>query len=285
MEINLSKYAGFCDGVKRAYDMVVSLDLEKARKPVFILGSLVHNPEVNRKIEKKGIRKITREIFFNSNPGEIGTVIITAHGTGPDIYEFAKKNNIDIFDTTCSKVIKVQRLAMVFRKRGYKIIIVGDKNHKEVRGIDDWGGGKSEIVSEEKDLGNLSCNEEDKIAILSQTTQNEKFFLKIGEKIKEKYLNAEIIDTTCNTTHERQEEIRKMAKESEAMIIIGSKTSANSKRLWEISKEINSLSYFIEKPEDIDAKLIKNIKNISITAGASTPDWIINGVLKKLSIL
>ena len=285
MKINLSQYAGFCEGVKRAYDMVMNLDLKDVRKPICILGSLVHNPEVNRKIEKRGIKEITREVFFNSKPEEIGAIIITAHGTGPDVYEFARRNNIDILDTTCPKVVKVQRLAMVWKKRGYKLIIVGDKDHKEVRGINDWGGGKSEIVSEEKDLGSLSYNTEDKIAILSQTTQNEKFFLEIGYKIKGRYRNAEIINTTCSTTHKRQKEARKMAKENEVMIIIGSRTSANSKRLWEISKEINSSSYFIEKSEDIDAKWIKNIKNIGITAGASTPEWIINEVVKKLSIL
>lgn len=282
MEIKLSQYAGFCEGVKRAYDMVMELDLDNAKKPVYILGSLAHNPEVNRKIEEKGIKKITREEFFNSKPQEIGTVVITAHGIGPNVYEFAKNNNIDIFDTTCPKVMKVQRLARVYAKRGNELVIVGDKDHKEVEGIKDWGGGKASIISCQENLENLDFKENEKIAVLSQTTQNEDFFKKIGESIKKKYPHSEIINTVCSTTHERQKEARKMAKENKIMIIIGSKTSANSTRLFEISKSINPLSYFIEKSDEINKEQIKNVESIGITAGASTPDGVIYDVVKYL---
>lgn len=280
MEINLSKCAGFCDGVKRAYKIVQDLDLGRVRKPVFILGSLVHNGEVNKKIEERGIRKIEKEQLFNSKPGEVGTIIITAHGTGPDIFEAAEKKNFAVLDTTCPKVIKVQRLAKAYAERGYKIIIIGDKEHKEVKGIDGWGGGKSFIICGEKDLKELRFNTEDKIAVLAQTTQNKDFFEKIGECIKKKYPSAKIINTTCSTTRERQKEAKRMAKNNDIMIIIGSENSANSRRLFEISKELNPLSYFIEKSEYINPAWFKNKNEIGIIAGASTPDWVIDGVIR-----
>lgn len=282
MKINLSKYAGFCDGVKRAFDMAMNLDLEKIKNPVFVLGTLVHNPEVNKKIEKKGIKEIGEKEFFDAKPGEIGTIIITAHGTGPDIYKMAEEKNMTVFDTTCPKVTKVQTLARVWAKRGYRIMIVGDRDHKEVKGISGWGGGKAIIISEEKDLGNLNFDENEKIAILSQTTQNEEFFKKIGEQIKEKYKKAEIMNTTCNATHERQKEAKKMAGENDVMVIVGSVTSANSKRLFEISKNINPLSYFIEKAENLEKKWFEGAKSVGLTAGASTPGWIIEEVAEKI---
>lgn len=282
MEINLSKYAGFCDGVKRAYDMVDSFDLEKAKKPVFILGSLVHNEEVNKKVEEKGIKKIGREQLFNAKPREIGTLIITAHGSGPDVYEIAGVKGIRIFDTTCPKVIRVQRLAKAYAKRGYKIVIVGDKGHKEVRGINEWGDGNALIISEEKDLKSINYKIDDKIAVLAQTTQNEDFFLCAGEGIRDKYPNAEIINTTCPATHERQEEVKNIAKKNDAVVIIGSFESANSKRLFEISKSINPLSYFIEKAADLKREWFSGISKTGVAAGASSPRWIIEDVISNL---
>lgn len=282
MEIKLSKYAGFCNGVKRAFDMVMELDLKEAKQPVFILGTLVHNPEVNRKIKERGIKEIERDFFWNSKPGEIGTIIITAHGTGPDVYEEARKKGIDVFDTTCPKVIKVQKLAKAYSKRKYKIVIVGDKDHKEVKGINDWSGGNAFIISQKEDLEKINFDPDEKIAVMSQTTQNEDFFLEIGYQINKKYKNAEIISTTCNTTHERQTEVKHLAEENGAMVVIGSKTSANSRRLFEISKSLNPWSYFIETAADLDPEWLKGISKVGVAAGASTPDWIIGEVIKKM---
>ena len=283
MKITLSQYAGFCDGVRRAYEMVGHLDMTRAKKPVCILGTLVHNPNVNEKIEAKGIKKIDREEFFTAKSGEIGTIIITAHGTGPDVYAQAEKIGAEILDATCPKVIKVQRLAQVYKKRNYQVVIVGDRGHKEVRGIDDWGGGKSVIVSDEADLQKINLNPEDKIAVLAQTTQNEEFFRATGEYLKKKYPAAEILATTCRTTHERQEEIKKLAQSHDAVVVIGSATSANSGRLFEIASRINPKSYFIE-----NAAGLENIKfdaggSVAVTAGASTPGWIIEEVMERLA--
>ena len=285
MDVFLSKYAGFCDGVKRAYDMVSQLDISQAKKPVFILGSLVHNSEVNRKIEEKGIRRITREYFEEAKPGEIGTLVVTAHGVGPDIYEKAKKKNIEILDTTCPKVIKVQRLAQAFKKRGHKIILVGDKGHKEVRGINEWGGGKAFVVSDEADLKKINLGASDKISVLSQTTQSEDFYEKAGKYLKDKFKKAEVFHTTCHTTHQRQSEIKELAESNDVVLVIGSTESANSNRLYEIAASINSRSYFFEKASDIKDSWLSGARSVAVSAGASTPSWIIEEVIKRLQKL
>lgn len=282
MKINLSQYVGFCDGVKRAYEMVESLDMERVKRPVYILGSLVHNEEVNGKIIKKGIKKIDRDFFFESLPGEIRTLIITAHGTGPSIYKEAEKKNIIVIDTTCPKVIKAQRLAQIYFKRNYKIVIVGDKGHKEILGINDWGGNEGIIVSDKKDFKKLKFSQEDKIIVLSQTTQNENFFNTTSEYIKKFWPAAKIISTICYSTHDRQKEIRKLALENDCVIVIGSSLSANSKRLFEISSQINPKTYFIENADSLDKELFRNCQKIAIVAGASAPGWIIEDVIEKL---
>jgi len=279
MKITLSKYAGFCDGVKRAYDIVMNINMQAVKTPIFVLGSLVHNPEVNKKIEERGIRKIERDDFFNAPTGAIGTLIITAHGVGPDIYQAAKERGVDIIDTTCPKVTKVQRLAKLFHQKEYRIVIIGDKDHKEVRGINEWGGGHAFIVSEKKDLINFKVSCGQKIAVLAQTTQNEDFCEEVCDFIRKKYEHTEIDITTCDTTHTRQNEIKEIAKNNDAVLVIGSKTSANSRRLWEIALSINPRSYFIENISEIDKNWFKGINNVGVTAGASTPSWVIDEVV------
>lgn len=286
MKITLSQFAGFCDGVRRAYDIVQNIEAGKIKKPVFVLGSLVHNQDVVKKIEEKGIKKIDMETFLRAESGEIGTVIITAHGAGPKIYEIAKEKNIDVIDTTCPRVIKVQRLAQVYFKRGYTIVLVGDKEHKEVQSIFEWGGSQAVLISNEEDLQNIDLEKAEKIIILSQTTQNKDFVDRAFEFIKNKYPQAEITDTICLATEQRQAEIKKMAEESDAVVVIGSPESANSNRLHEIAKELNGKAIFIERAEDLPGKeFFAGLDQVVVTAGASTPDWIIEEVLSRLGEL
>jgi (E)-4-hydroxy-3-methyl-but-2-enyl pyrophosphate reductase len=284
MKITISQYAGFCNGVKRAYEMVNSLDMKSAKKPIYILGTLVHNADVNKKIEKLGIKEIERADFFAAKAGEIGTLIITAHGTGPAVYAKAREIDAEILDTTCPKVVKVQRLAQVYAKREYGLIIIGDKEHKEVRGINDWAGGKAQIVSGLEDIKKINFPTSAKIAVLSQTTQNEDFFEEASKIIQKKFPQAEIVSTICRTTEERQKEIKKLAEMNDLVLVIGSKTSANSNRLFEIAKSINQKTYFIENASEINPEWFKNIETCAITAGASTPSWVIEEVMKRISI-
>lgn len=283
MKINLSKYAGFCEGVKRAYDIVEKIAKDKKiKKPVYVLGSLVHNDDVVKKIEKLGIKKLSFDgnidKFFRSNKRKIGTLVVTAHGIGPKFYKLAKEKDIDVVDTTCPKVIKVQKLAKLFSDKKCQVIIIGKKTHKEVEGIYEWSGRKAIIVESVEDI-NVEDDFKGEIVVISQTTQGEDLVKMITKKIKSKYpKRVKYFDTLCETTHNRQGEIKKIARKNDVMIIIGSSESANSTHLWEISKEINPKSYFIENARGLNKKWFKDVKKIGVSAGASTPPWIIKEV-------
>jgi len=290
MKINLSQYAGFCDGVDRAYKIVqIASQNKKTKKPIYMLGSLVHNEDVAKKIEKMGVKRIALDKnvanTFKKLKNKIGTIVVTAHGFGPALYEYAEKNGIDILDTTCPRVFKVQRLAKAFAERGAQVIILGEKNHKEVKGIFEWAGKKAQIIEGEKDLKNLKLDKKKEVVLVSQTTQNESLFYRIADALQNKKYKIKIFNTACDTTHNRQEEVQKMAKENEVMIIIGSTHSSNSNRLNEISLELNSQTYFVENAKKIKKSWLKNIKTIGVMAGASTPKWIISEVVKKIKEL
>jgi 4-hydroxy-3-methylbut-2-en-1-yl diphosphate reductase len=280
-KITVSRYSGFCDGVQRAFEMVQRASQDtKARRPIFVLDSLVHNNEVVKKIEKMGIKKINfpkdPKKFFNSlKKNQIGTLIITAHGVDPKIYALAKKKRIDIIDTTCPKVIKVQRLAKIHSERGNQVVLVGEKKHKEIRGIFGWSGKKAIIIENENDAKKIILEPRKPIIIISQTTQKQDLINRIVKIIKKKYPQAEFINTLCLATQNRQNEIKKLARKNEVVIVVGSKESANSTHLWEIAKKINPQSYFIQKAKDLEKIELKNAITIGVSAGASTPQWII----------
>ncbi len=290
MKITLSKYAGFCEGVQRAYEMVEKIAKDsKVKKPIFVLGALVHNDEVVAKIESLGVKKINvegeLEDFFEKNESQIGTLVITAHGVGPKIYELAKKYQIYLVDTTCPRVIKVQRLAKNFFEKNVQIVIIGEKNHKEVVGIFQWGGESAIFVETEKDLKDLNLDPNKEIAVLSQTTQDQEFVKRAAAQISKKYPKAQILDSICLATHERQSEISQLTKNNEVVIIIGDPASSNSKRLFEIAKRSNKNSYFIQKAQQLEQKWFAGKKTVAVTAGASTPAWIIEEVVLKLKNL
>ncbi|KKP66902.1 MAG: 4-hydroxy-3-methylbut-2-enyl diphosphate reductase [Candidatus Moranbacteria bacterium GW2011_GWE2_35_164] len=271
MKVTLSKYAGFCDGVNRAYEKVREIALDpRVKKPIFVLGSLVHNNDVIKKIEKLGVKKIDfngsiSEVVDKLN-GEIGTLVITAHGIGPKIFEIAKEKGINVVDTTCPKVIKAQRLA-------------------KVQGIYRWADKKAQIISSVEDVENLDIKDNQKIAVVSQTTQNKDFVDRVTEKIIARYPEAEILDTVCLTTKNRQEEVAQLARENDLVFVVGSAESSNSNRLWEIAKNINNNTHFIERLADIKEEWLENIECVGITGGASSPQWVIKDVVKYLERL
>lgn len=287
MKVRLSKYAGFCDGVAGAYEKVKEIaGNSKIKKPIFVLGSLVHNNDVMKRVEEMGVKKIefagSISEVSDKITEKIGTLVITAHGIGPKIFEIAREKGIDVVDTTCPKVMKAQRLTKIFFDRGYQIIIIGEKKHKEVQGIFRWAKKRAEVVSNFGDIENLKLDTNKKIAVVSQTTQNKDFVDEMVIKIKKKYPRAEILDTVCLTTKNRQEEVAQIARDSEAVLVIGSKESSNSNRLWEIAKKINEKTYFIERLTDIKEEWLNGIRNIGITAGASSPRWVIQEVVEYL---
>lgn len=287
MQITLSKYAGFCEGVKRAYETIISaVEDPKVKKPIYVLGSLVHNADVVKSLEELGVKKlkVDRNLFKNLRAlrNEIGTLAITAHGMGPSIYEFCRREKIDLIDTTCPRVVKVQRLAKNFSEKLGKLIIVGDKQHKETQGISEWSGNTARVVEKIGDLKKMRLLSAKKITVLFQTTQDLDFAEIISAFLGNFCPNAKIMNTICLATHHRQNEVKKIAKKNEAVVVIGSPESANSRRLWEIAKKINSQSYFVENFRQIEKEWLENINRIGIAAGASTPKWVISDVVAYL---
>lgn len=288
MKITLSQYAGFCEGVERAYNIVEKIANDpQIKRPIFVLGSLVHNDDVVEKIEKMGVKKVhvdgPLEEFFEKIKDEVGTLVITAHGIGPKIYELAKKYQVDLVDTTCPRVIKVQRLAKTFFDRNTQIVIIGEKNHKEVKGIFEWANKKAIFIETDEDLCGFDVDPKKKIAIISQTTQDQKFVDRAAAEISKKYPHAEVIDSICLTTHHRQTEIKQLASEHDVVIAIGSPESANSTRLWEIAQRANSRSFFIQRASDLLPDWFIDCQSVAVTAGASTPQWIVDDVMLKLA--
>ncbi|HUD08871.1 MAG TPA: 4-hydroxy-3-methylbut-2-enyl diphosphate reductase [Candidatus Saccharimonadales bacterium] len=276
MKITLGKHSGFCFGVKRAYDLtcVNSKDCDD----VYILGKLVHNNNVCQDLYKRGIK----EIKLLSDIKE-GTVIFTAHGVGPGFYEKASARGLKIIDTTCPKVMKAQRLAKSFAEKKYQVLIFGDKNHKEVKSIFEWSGRHAKIVGSLAEAEKLKLDKAKKYCLVAQTTQNVEEFKKIIAYFQKNLKNFVYFNTICPSTDDRQKEVRELAKSNEAVIVIGGKDSANSRMLYEIAKSINPKSYFVENVGQLKKSWFSDIKKIAVSAGASTPEWVIEEVIGKIN--
>lgn len=275
MKITLGKHSGFCFGVKRAYDLtcVNSKDCDD----VNILGKLVHNNDVCADLYKRGIK----EIASLSDIKE-GTVIFTAHGVGPGFYENASARGLKIIDTTCPKVMKAQRLAKNFAEKKCAVLVFGDKDHKEVKSIFEWSGRKAKIVGSLEEVKKMKFDQSKKYCLISQTTQNVEEFKKIISYLQKNLKNFTYINTICPSTDDRQKEIRNLAKNNDVVIVIGGRDSANSKMLYEIAKKINKNSFFIENEKELKKAKFKGAKKVAISAGASTPEWIIKKTVDNL---
>ena len=284
IKITIAKHSGFCFGVKRAFNLACAAS--RGRGKVYILGKLVHNNDVCRDLREKGVREIK-----SLSEAKEGAIIFTAHGVGPGLYEKAAKKGLKIIDTTCPNVVKVQRLAQNFAKKGYQIVILGDRGHKEVKGIFEWLRRKARIVGNFEELKKIKIAKKKKYCLVSQTTQNVAELEKIrdyltrelGANVKRmRANNFACFNTICDSTNNRQNEVRKLAKANDAVVVIGGRDSANSKRLYEIAKKINKKSYFIENASQLKKNWFDGIKKIAISAGASTPESAIKKVVCKI---
>ena len=280
--IEVGKLAGFCGGVTNSVEKTKKVI--KEHKNIYCLGELVHNKEVIKELEDKGLTIIESldEVKDGSN------VIIRAHGVSKDIYGSAKKRNINLIDLTCPKVLKIHDSVNEYKNKDFFIILIGSKKHPEVIGTISFCGEKSTIIEDITDIDNaldiINKNNYKDIVIFAQTTFKESLFNEITSIIKDKLKSNNIIieNTICSATHLRQEECKKMSKEKDCMIIIGGKNSSNTKKLYEISLENCKNTYLIETVKDLNLNEINKYKNIGIMAGASTPKSSIDEVIINL---
>ena len=285
MEILLAKSAGFCFGVNNAVKMVYNL-MNKKEGRIYTLGPIIHNEQVVSELKEKGIGIISdvKEAAGPAEAGEKAVVVIRAHGVPPGIYEEAGKCNLGLVDATCPYVMKIHKLVREKYREGYKIVIAGDKQHPEVTGINGWCDNTAFVANNPEDMEAFDeCAE--KCCLVAQTTITEEKFESIYNKLKEKCKNVIKFDTICSATSSRQKEAGEIARKSDMMLVIGSKKSSNTQKLYEIGKLYCPKTYFIETSGDLPPININEIKTLGITAGASTPERIIKEVTDKMEEL
>jgi 4-hydroxy-3-methylbut-2-enyl diphosphate reductase len=275
LKVFVASEAGYCYGVERALKMVKKA-LEEEKVPIYTLGPLIHNPQVVNDLSRKGVTPVS-----SLNQARRGYIVIRSHGVPPDIIKEAKSRRMKIIDATCPFVKKAQEKASLLSSKGYLVVIVGEKEHPEVIGLLGYAGESSIVLEKPEDIPfeNLKSG---KIGLVVQTTQSKEKLFDIIKALVPFSGELRVFNTICNATQKRQEAARKLARKVDVMIIVGGKNSANTTRLYQISKEINPRSFHIETAEEIERGWFNKAKTVGLTAGASTPRYLLNEVERKV---
>ena len=275
MEVIVAKTAGFCFGVKRAVDKVYE-QLALGKAPIYTYGPIIHNEEVVKDLERRGVRVLeTKEELEALREG---VVVIRSHGVGREIYEILEKRGIGIVDATCPFVKKIHNIVKEQNEAGRRIIIVGNPKHPEVEGIKGWGNDDTLVIESAEEFEKLPLNAGEKLCIVAQTTFNYNKFQDLVEKISKTYYDILVLNTICNATQERQVEARQIASQVDVMIVIGGRNSSNTQKLYEICRKECKDTYYIQTLEDFKPEQAGTVRSVGITAGASTPNQIIEEV-------
>jgi len=271
MEVTLAEHYGFCFGVKRA------IEIAENSKNASTIGPLIHN---NKEISRLKTDYNVETLNSINDIKDIKKAIIRTHGIPKDDLKFLKKNGIDIVDATCPFVTKPQQICEKMSDEGYDIVIFGDKNHPEVKGVMSYAKKNVSVVLNVDELKNRTFS--NKIAVVSQTTRKFDEFMRIINYLILNHKEVRVFNTICNATFENQDAARKLAKKADIMIVIGGKNSSNTKQLYNISKEFCDDSYLIESENELKKEWFKNKEICGVTAGASTPNWIIENIIGKI---
>jgi 4-hydroxy-3-methylbut-2-enyl diphosphate reductase len=280
MRILIAKNSGFCMGVRRAVELVLDASTEHA-KPIYTYGPLIHNPQVLEVLEGKGIQ-VLEDIPDHGS----GTVLIRAHGVPPEAKSKLKKAGFNVLDATCPRVIKIQAIIKKYAKQGYAALIVGDRNHPEVTGLLGHADTNGYVVGSLEELEALPAF--DKAIIVAQTTQNTSLFETVKTWAENKFPHYVVFDTICDSTGKRQAEVKRLSESVDAVIVVGGRSSGNTRRLHEIAKQTGKPAFQIETEaeiESLDLDILTTAPYVGITAGASTPNWIIKKVYRALEEL
>lgn len=273
MEIFLADKAGFCFGVRRA----INTAFEAAGKgKVYCLGPLIHNPQEVNRLREAGVRTV--EDFSSLDPGDF--LIIRSHGVPPLVLAQAREKGLQIIDLTCPFVGKAQCDAESLHKEGYQVIVIGEKKHPEVQSILGYAGGNAVVVETAEDVEGLKL--QNRLGVVAQTTQSYSNFSEIVLKLLRLSKELKVFNTICHSTKERQEAARILAGQVDVMLVVGGRNSANTGRLVSVCRMEGKPTYHIEVADEIRPEWLKAATKVGVTAGASTPDWVVEGVLKIL---
>ncbi len=280
MEVVLDECAGFCFGVRRAVDTVYE-QLEKG-KTIYTYGSVVHNEVVVQELAERGVKVLEDKASLLALPPgegeEKAAVVIRAHGVPEEIYGILEQKGLECVDATCPFVKRIHRIVREQSAQGKHIVIVGNPGHPEVEGILGMCRGPATVVEEPGEAENFVPEEGDSLFVVSQTTFNYNKFHYIVEIFQEKGYNVSVVNTICSATKERQQSARALAARADVMIVIGGKHSSNTRKLYEICSEECAHTYFIQTLDDLHLELPKAVRLVGITAGASTPNKLIEEV-------
>ena len=276
MEVNVASSAGFCFGVKRAVEMVYN-EIENSDN-IYTYGPIIHNEEVVKDLESKGVKVISKESDFAGI--EKGTVIIRSHGVGKNTYEMLEKCGHKIIDATCPFVKKIHNIVKEASENGEQVVVIGNKTHPEVVGINLWCSENKPAITIEntEEAVDFDIPKDEKVCIVSQTTFNLNKFNELVEILKKKGYYINVVNTICNATEVRQSEALRLAKDSDAVIVIGGLSSSNTQKLYEICRRECNNTQYIQTLNDLDVDSLRDVKKVGITAGASTPNNIIEEV-------
>lgn len=278
MKINVAKHGGFCFGVRRA--LAIAHKTAQSGNQVVMLGDIVHNEDVVKQLNDAGIRTIKK-----MGGGCNKTLLIRAHGASQDVFDKALKKGYRIVDATCPKVRKIYKLAEHAKREGCEVIIIGDRNHDEVRGIVGQLKGRAIVIDSVRRIPLAAIKRIRKACVVVQSTQNLDKTLEILTRLKQYIRSLTFYNTICRPTRIKQEEIKTLPLQNEIMVIIGSRTSANTKRLYEIAKSLNKRTYWIQSKGELKSKWFKDAKSVGIMAGASTPDETTRSVIDAIWML
>ncbi len=274
MEIVKAKRAGFCFGVKRAIDITIDI-AGKDKDGVYTLGPIIHNPQVIQRLKAEGISPVE---FDNIGDHEIKALIIRTHGIPCQLYDNISTRGFTIIDATCPFVKKAQDYARHLAENGYQVIILGDRDHPEVKGLVSYAGSDVIVVDGSAPLQGLKA----KVGVVVQTTQPVEALKKLLSDIVEQAKEVKVYNTICSSTALRLKETEEMAKKVDAMVVVGGKNSANTTQLANLCRSLDVRTFHIETADEIDDSWFEDVGKVGITAGASTPDWIIADVEKRI---
>lgn len=264
-------------GVRRAVEMVLDA-ANRQQGPIYTYGPLIHNPQVLEILAEKGVT-----VLHDTAKGKSGSIVIRAHGVPPHVKEALLDAGHTIIDATCPRVIKVQRIIRKYAKQGHGVIIVGDKEHPEVMGLLGYAEGRGYVITHLDDLNELPLLEH--AIVVAQTTQDGHLFDSVARTIAERFPHWKVFNTICDSTLKRQAEVREMAKSVDAIVVVGGHDSGNTQRLAQVAAQEGVQSFHVESEAELDCAAIEPLHTVGITAGASTPNWVIKNIYRTLEAL
>ena len=278
MRIRKAVHAGYCWGVERALDIVTETAAHHPGETVRTLGPIIHNPHVVHSLAEQGVQSVN-----GLDEMVEGTLIIRTHGVPPETYEQARGKGLNVVDATCPLVTLVQNKAKQLVQEGYHLVIFGNPKHPEVIGTIGHAGGKATVIEHPEDVEKVSLPK--RVGVVVQTTQETELLAALLANLAPRCKEVKIFNTICNPTIERQEAARELARDVQVVIVVGGKNSSNTRHLAEVCREEGATAYHIEDASELDPSWVRGVENVGVTAGASTPGWLMDQVIDRIQQL